>query len=122
MNAFAKRWVEALRSGEYKQGRGQLRRGNKFCCFGVACDLFDHDAWYDDSFDGQDQVLPLEVRDALGLRSKAGIFSIPIVVVEDGEERHWECLAELNDHGWTFEEIADFIESEPAGLFRSDSE
>lgn len=33
-------WVPALRSGKYKQGRGQLRSANdEFCCLGVACDL-----------------------------------------------------------------------------------
>lgn len=40
------RWVAALRSGEYKQGRGDLRReSGEFCCLGVLCDLFDPDAW-----------------------------------------------------------------------------
>ena len=32
-------WVRALRSGEYEQGRGRLRKGNgedaKYCCLGV---------------------------------------------------------------------------------------
>lgn len=32
--------VDALRSGEYQQGKGRLRDGNKFCCLGVACDVF----------------------------------------------------------------------------------
>lgn len=32
------KWVAALRSGEYKQGKGKLRtRGNTYCCLGVAC-------------------------------------------------------------------------------------
>ncbi len=40
MNIEVKRkWVDALRSGEYKQGKGQLRKGDKFCCLGVLCDL-----------------------------------------------------------------------------------
>lgn len=33
------KWVAALRSGEYKQGEGQLRSGDKFCCLGVLCNL-----------------------------------------------------------------------------------
>ena len=33
-------WVAALRSGEYKQGRGQLRNtDDEYCCLGVLCDL-----------------------------------------------------------------------------------
>lgn len=37
---IAKLWANALRSGDYKQGRGQLRtEQNKFCCLGVLCNL-----------------------------------------------------------------------------------
>ena len=32
-------WVAALRSGEYTQGMEYLRRGHRFCCLGVLCDL-----------------------------------------------------------------------------------
>ncbi len=35
-----KLWTEALRSGEYKQGSGFLRKENNFCCLGVLTDLF----------------------------------------------------------------------------------
>lgn len=34
-----KKWVGALRSGEYQQGRGRLNDNNAFCCLGVLCDL-----------------------------------------------------------------------------------
>jgi hypothetical protein len=43
------KWVAALRSGEYKQGRGRLkfrREGSdeaEFCCLGVLCDILDKD-------------------------------------------------------------------------------
>jgi len=36
---LAKKWIEALRSGKYKQGEGQLVGVNKFCCLGVLCDV-----------------------------------------------------------------------------------
>lgn len=32
-------WLDALRSGDYEQGTGRLRTGNRFCCLGVLCDL-----------------------------------------------------------------------------------
>lgn len=35
-----KLYVEALKSGEYRQCTGVLRDGDKFCAGGVACDLF----------------------------------------------------------------------------------
>lgn len=36
---FTKKWVEALRSGKYKQetDEGQLRHGDCYCAIGVAC-------------------------------------------------------------------------------------
>lgn len=35
-----KEWIAALRSGDYRQGRGQLRsEDNSFCCLGVLCNL-----------------------------------------------------------------------------------
>lgn len=44
--AFKKKWVAALRSGEYQQARKLLRsKDDKFCCLGVACDVFDPDLW-----------------------------------------------------------------------------
>lgn len=33
-------WVEALKSGGYKQGRGLLKCGENYCCLGVASDIF----------------------------------------------------------------------------------
>lgn len=35
-----KAWVKALRSGRYKQGKGQLNALGRHCCLGVACDIF----------------------------------------------------------------------------------
>ena len=32
-------WVNALRSGEYKQATGRLRKNDGYCCLGVLCDL-----------------------------------------------------------------------------------
>lgn len=60
-----KRWAAALRSGEYKQGTGKLRKENKFCCLGVLCDIYDKERWkagnYCHSFMGEVNGLPNEV-------------------------------------------------------------
>ena len=38
MDAHLKaKWVEALRSGEYKQARLMLEDDGRFCCLGVLC-------------------------------------------------------------------------------------
>lgn len=92
---FKALWIEALRSGKYKQGRGALRRGDTFCCLGVACDLIDPDAW-----EGG------EAMDWDGYRSN-GLF-VPFMATSDSCE-----LARLNDKGYSFDEIADFIEHNP---------
>ena len=33
------RWLIALRSGNYQQGKGQLKDGDRYCCLGVLCDI-----------------------------------------------------------------------------------
>lgn len=33
------KWIAALRSGAYKQGKGRLRRGDSYCCLGVLCEV-----------------------------------------------------------------------------------
>lgn len=33
-------FINALRSGEFQQGRQRLHRDNTFCCLGVACELY----------------------------------------------------------------------------------
>jgi hypothetical protein len=31
------KWLEALRSGKFKQGFGQLQKDDAYCCLGVLC-------------------------------------------------------------------------------------
>ena len=111
MNDNARKWVEVLRSGEYQQTQGVLRKWDGFCCLGVACDLYAQEnpqlgAWDEDRFTFLNRVstLPGQVRDWLGLSSIIGKHSSG-------------CLADDNDEGKTFSEIADIIEDEPDGLF-----
>ena len=102
------RWVAALRSGEYEQGGGALRRSrpqrpDEFCCLGVLCDLVKSDlglAWVPlaDSviykFDDRSGSLSPAVADRLGL-----------------EEDIIDRLIEYNDGDrLPFTAIADFIE------------
>jgi hypothetical protein len=109
LNANAKKWVKALRSGEYKQGNMRLRSGDEFCCLGVACDLYgarNGKKWQGNYFMGNNARLPEAVKDWLGLASALGVsFGM-------------KSLAMLNDAGASFSEIADIIESEPEGLFK----
>ena len=91
---FKAKWVAALRSGKYEQCRGDLRRGDKFCCLGVACDLIDKDGW-------EKEV------GSFGMGWN-GYESADLPFILSDESR---ILVELNDTaGLSFEEIADYIE------------
>ena len=112
MNPDIKRqWVDALRSGDYRQGRQLLRFGDEFCCLGVLSDLatkanvgIDVETLEDGTyrFDFFESLLPPSIRDWAGLDSRN-----PRVTVSDGHNR---ALSDLNDEGITFAEIADLID------------
>jgi hypothetical protein len=77
MAARRRKLIDALRSGRYRKARGQLRKGNRFCATGVACDLFaqDHPLWmWDGNYFGQIGIMqgfakipPYAVVDYFGL-------------------------------------------------------
>ena len=122
-NDNVKKWVAALRSGEYTKGRGQLHNGNtnSYCCLGVACMVYQKDRgdldivigsgdYAGSTFNGEVTSLPHAVQQWLGLSSVEGDYG-------DGTE----SLIGLNDTGgYPFETIADIIESTPAGLFEEE--
>lgn len=108
-------WVDALRSGEYKQGEGRLARvDNTYCCLGVVCELaikngldvvkqiYTIDSCY--SYDDEPSFLPLKVREWLGFNSSDthGKLSSSI----------HPSLTSANDSGVAFNQIADLIERE----------
>lgn len=126
MNANVQKWIEALRSGEYKQGKFVLKRRigaateAEYCCLGVACDLYLEanpgvlDVQTKEAggstrtiYDGETMVLPPKVQEWLNLKRPEGTYI--------GGTDH-SSLIGLNDRGRSFEAIADIIEREPKGL------
>lgn len=96
-----KRWVAALRSGDYRQARGALKRGKyAHCCLGVLCDIAPKSVgeWRGHTF------VSGGVKDAAmlppGVQAWAGL---------DADATHG--LASKNDLGVSFEQIADYIEA-----------
>jgi hypothetical protein len=98
--AAKKRWVEALRSGEYKQGKNKLHsKGGRFCCLGVLCDIEIDGNWvYDSSsecysiMDGEKHEFPFDIRKKYLTYDQ-------------------QCkLISMNDTGDNFDKIADWIE------------
>lgn len=114
LNENAKKWVAALRSGDYKQGQNYLCRDDCYCCFGVACELFlesGGDLEKDStkrvkSYKNLTGTLPRDVQNWLGLQTQRGIYS-----------SLGNSLEALNDSGFSFNQIADIIEQESEGLF-----
>ena len=116
---WRRKWVEALRSGEYRQTTGVLRDRDGFCCLGVLCDIAEKGTWIIENgsrffYEGRDlnyfcsaAALPEPVLRLAGLRTKAGRIS----------ESEGHSLSEMNDAGCSFARIADLIEAEPEGLF-----
>lgn len=107
------KWLEALRSGKYQQGRDVLRAGDSFCCLGVACDLYDSSRWEEGTncYTQLSFYPPEEVRLAFGLPSSYGLGSYG----DRGDGKgvtltNW--IAHMNDQGNTFSKIADFLEQE----------
>lgn len=123
-----KLWTDALRSGEYRQGRGNLasRDGDtvKYCCLGVACEVAIKDGlylevtWGRESetlgfvdldmkfYDREDLVLPRKVQEWLGV---AGMTAVEVDSPDESGIR--DSVIDLNDsEEWTFDDIAEALE------------
>lgn len=121
------RWVAALRSGAYEQGRKRLRTSNdQYCCLGVLCEIavetgvipppVQQEVGYSDrpykygmetsnGWNSSTTGLPDIVATWAGLGPQGMHVRIPHKEAEESFN-----LAYLNDNGSTFEEIADLIE------------
>lgn len=104
MNSDIKaKWLTALRSGEYIQGYGKLKRGKgklaTYCCLGVLCDIIDPTKWigYDSGeawYEGSPTGLSSVMMERIGMDSS-----------------HQGPLQSMNDAlGLSFAAIADHIE------------
>lgn len=123
-----KKWVDALRSGEYKQTDGALRKEDGFCCLGVLCDLasqegvieepvfFDECCYYE--YEGCEvEDLPDKVQEWAGLSSCNPKFAVIFKYVDQNDEEYEDeyttSITQLNDdYGYNFNMLADLIEKE----------
>jgi len=118
---FKAKWIEALRSGEYKQISESLRSYNGFCCLGVACHLYDPNQWLlvrvpaDEGVSEDDYTLVFKAASGAHDMPSTGdvdqsiyeVFTQYIGATSDTVMYH---LANMNDGGYTFGDIADWIE------------
>lgn len=100
------RWVKALKSGQYQQTDGTLRRKAddkySYCCLGVLVDILPDTAWY-----------PLSGSSTFGYHfgeESRYAFLGPLLLATTGlEYRDMYTLMGKNDNGVSFTEIADYI-------------
>ncbi len=103
------KWIDALRSGKYEQGRGSLHPGDKYCCLGVICDVIDPTGWQaldkftsimryygvrEHKYDGNEAKLTRNIREQIGLRGS-----------------DMEILIDMNDERVDFITIAKWIKN-----------
>lgn len=102
------RWITALRSGDYVQTHDCLQDQHGWCCLGVLCNIVDGTQWVepDESYEGSVQEYD---------------YDFGSVVVSDMPPSGWlenlglpydvaRNLADQNDNGVQFVEIAKYIE------------
>lgn len=115
--AWAKKWVKALRSGKYKQTTGTLREEDydcvtqetelRYCCLGVLADICGYKFRPGDIPD----LLTPSVMHKTGMSSKRGAYS-GVLKFKSGSvyEGKAVSLANGNDNGKGFKQIARIIE------------
>jgi hypothetical protein len=106
---IAEKWVAALRSGKYTQTKEMLRSNeDRFCCLGVLCDISGLGEWLQPIWSSQSRsytvdgayksdFLPEAVMQWADIKTSNGVVN-------------GKSLAQLNDEGRSFENIASVIE------------
>jgi hypothetical protein len=111
--------ITALLSGNYKQGKHTLRNANEeFCCLGVLCDVIKDDI--NGQWNLEKSITSLLNRNqfVVGDASRENYPPWPVIEFcseskKDEDFRSLDSafgqLADKNDRGQTFEEIAEYI-------------
>ncbi len=137
------KWLEALESGNYKQGQGRLcaltDKGDKaYCCLGVLCELLNlpftsyeevesarakglsKSAGFSSDGEISNGYLPFDVACIAGLRAQRGDFKVPPALPRGGDTPTFYTLAHCNDmptNPLSFAEIAQLIRHDPHNVF-----
>lgn len=107
-------WINALRSGKYKQTTGSLQNEDGFCCLGVLCDLYSQQSgeWiknkekitFSDGEMEREDIPPTKVAEWAGLEE-----SDPFIMV-NGEAK---AITYLNDEAHlSFDELSLLIKEQ----------
>lgn len=121
-------WIAELRSGKYKQGTGYLTMDDNYCCLGVLCEMAYKENVITKStvsapkytkgevivhYADMESILPPAVAVWAGMYNpeteKYDEDRLNVVKLLIGNNH--TSLAFLNDHGSSFNDIADIIEN-----------
>ena len=91
---FKKKWLKALRSEKFKQGRTYLQNNNSYCCLGVACRI----------------VHPKKKIETICYIEESLKTKVPKILRGNTTNPVVQKLTTLNDTGESFEEISNWIE------------
>lgn len=97
------KWIEALESGEYKQGKLQLKSSSgTYCCLGVACDISGLGRWSGEWFElrsGKDaaQFPPEEVKNLYKLE---GHKEAVLIKMNDNDGKNFQEIANQLREWW----------------------
>ena len=115
-------WVNALRNGNFQQGKNFLNRDNEFCCLGVLCEVagIEKKESLDNlgfTYYGNDTYLSKKIQGIVGFKDDEGKIRFSSYDVEYMKKNfniiineNFYSLAYLNDAGVPFDHIADIIE------------
>lgn len=97
------KWIAALRSGQYKQGKGALCSKDTFCCLGVLAEVFGAQK----QSDAFGTIYLFETGVLTDIDYEWDMNVPEILLDEDNQDE----LTNMNDaEGKSFAEIADWIE------------
>ena len=101
-NRIKELWTDALKSKKYKQCSGKLKQANTYCCLGVLTELYlkehPNDSETKRYLNMEGMVLNKQVKEWAGLEESGAI-----------DHPQYSSLADMNDDGRSFEDIADNI-------------
>ncbi len=126
-----KKWLDALRSGKYKQFHQQLSNedNTQFCCLGVLCDVTkeETDGYWDNSYFtilDDEQIIGHNEHIPRFVSNKIGIAKVPRITISEENKKKYNIveatldgkhsLVTLNDElTIDFNGIANLIEESP---------
>ena len=136
LGSLQKQWIESLRANPERQMSDELGRGNsriyRACCLGelhicyhrkmkkkipfIKGQLVDIDPIGGRNRIPEEGLLSFSY-EKYGLRDDTGSLLNSVRVIK-GSKKIFSSLAEMNDGGWSWLEIADYIEKNPENVFK----